>query len=214
MSARIPGPEDHMLLNPMSHRYEEITAAALQKLDREANHVIEHPERPHHFAFAIHRALLDAIPEANCFVHLHSKNGIAVACQEEGLRPISQFAMMVGEVGYHPYEGLAPTAEELGRAAKNFNGTKVLIMRRHGIFTWGRTISEAFWVTFHVERACEIQIAALGGGAEVIDATPEVVAGTAGRFTDPTHPDDNRVLTTSWDAALRLADRLDPGFRE
>ena len=81
----------------MSLRYEEITASSLQKLDRHGQHVLDHPERPHHFAFRIHRALLDAIPAAQCLVHLHSLPSIAVSCQEDGLLPISRVGGLVGK---------------------------------------------------------------------------------------------------------------------
>ena len=97
MTARVPGSDHQILINPMSLRYEEITASSLQKLDRHGQHVLDHPEHPHHFAFRIHRALLDAIPAAQCLVLLHSLPSIAVSCQVDGLLPIRRVGGLVGK---------------------------------------------------------------------------------------------------------------------
>src|SRR5258708_19881086 len=42
ISARIPGPEHHFLINPYGMLFEEITASSLVKIDLDAN-ILQHP---------------------------------------------------------------------------------------------------------------------------------------------------------------------------
>ena len=108
ISARVPGPDHHFLINPFGLRFDEITASNLVKIDIEGNPVgaTEHTVNP--AGFVIHSALHMARDDAQCVIHLHTDDGVAVAAQEDGLLPLSQHAMMVrGEVAYHDYEGIA-----------------------------------------------------------------------------------------------------------
>jgi ribulose-5-phosphate 4-epimerase/fuculose-1-phosphate aldolase len=130
------------------------------------------------------------------------------------LLPISQFAMMAGPIGYFDYEGFVPTKEDLARTAESFGGGKVVIMRRHGIMIWARAIPEAFWILFHLERAFEVQINAMSGGAQCTPASQDIIDSVHGQEFNQTHPDENRLMLASWDAAMRQMDRLDIGYRD
>jgi len=43
ISARIPGPEHHFLINPYGLMFDEITASSLVKVDQQCNKVIDSP---------------------------------------------------------------------------------------------------------------------------------------------------------------------------
>ena len=105
--------------------------------------------------------------------------------------------MMAGDVLHRDYEGLVPSDDELARLGAKMKDHRSTILRRHGIFAWGRTIPESFTVTFNLERVCEIQIAAV----QNVDF-------------NQAEPAENHVLLMGWGAVLRLLARLDPGFRE
>jgi ribulose-5-phosphate 4-epimerase/fuculose-1-phosphate aldolase len=110
ISARVPGPEHHFLINPFGLAFEEITASNLVKIDLDGQPVepTEHIVNP--AGFVIHSALHMAREDAQCVIHLHTDDGVAVSMQTDGLLPLSQHAMMVaGEVAYHDYEGSPST---------------------------------------------------------------------------------------------------------
>ncbi len=213
-SARVPGAGNHFLINPMSQCYEEITASALQKFGASGELALDHAEPAHGFAIKIHLEIYEAIPEAGCVIHLHSRFGAAVSMQEDGLLPISQFALMAGSAGYHDYEGLFPKPGEFERMAENFEGHKILVLRNHGILVWGRRIEDAFLTAYNLEKACEAQITAMAGGAQ-IRALPAVrIKATMAESATIHAGNEGRLANISWGAVLRKLDRIDPGFRD
>src|SRR5213075_3279908 len=85
ISARVPGPEHHFLINPYGLLFEEITASSLVKIDTEGNKVQETPFPVNQAGFTIHSALHMNRDDAHCVIHLHTTDGVAVASQEQGL---------------------------------------------------------------------------------------------------------------------------------
>jgi ribulose-5-phosphate 4-epimerase/fuculose-1-phosphate aldolase len=213
-SARVPGADNHFLINPMSRCYEEITASGLQKFDQTGELALSHAEPAHGFAIKIHLAIYDAIPEAGCVIHLHSKYSAAVSMQEDGLAPISQFALMAGSVGYHDYEGLFPKPGEFERMADNFKGHKILVLRNHGILVWGRRIEDTFLTAYNLEKAAEAQITAMSGGANIRALPQARIKATMGESATIHSGNDGRLANMSWGAVLRKLDRIDPGYRD
>src|SRR5215510_10797939 len=180
LSARVPGHPKQFLMHPAAILFEEVTASNLHKLDENCNHVIPSDEIPHKFAFPFHKGIYDAFPEAQCVMHLHTKAVTAVAMQDQGLVAGNQYAMWLGPIGYHNYEGLVSTPEEGERLAKNFKGSQIVLQKGHGFVLWGRSIHEAYMLAFLLNRACEVQIASLAGGVkpyvppqDVVDVVPE-----------------------------------------
>src|SRR5687768_17800977 len=98
ISARVPGPEHHFLINPYGMMFEEITASSLVKVDLAGNKVMESPFEINPAGFTIHGAVHEAREDAQCVMHLHTMQGVAVSCQKEGLLPISQQSLypMIG----------------------------------------------------------------------------------------------------------------------
>ncbi len=212
LSARVPGEPNHFLFHAAALLFEEVTASNLHKLDENCEHVVPCDEVQHRFAFPFHKGVYDAVPQANCVVHLHTKAATAVAMQDQGLIPGNQYAMWLGKIGYHYYEGLISTPEEGQRLTKAFEGTQIVIQKGHGLVLWGHSIPEAFMLAFVLNRACEVQIASLAGGVKpyippqgVLDIVPE----QARIITDGNAP-FNQI---SWAAMLRKLDREQPDYK-
>jgi ribulose-5-phosphate 4-epimerase/fuculose-1-phosphate aldolase len=212
ISARVPGEPSHYLFHAAALLFEEVTASNLHKLDERGEHVIPSEEVQHRFAFPFHKGVYDACPEANCVLHLHTKAATAVAMQEQGLIPGNQYALWLGKVGYHPYEGLVSTPEEGLRLAKAFEGTQIVVQKGHGIVLWGRSVHEAFMMGFLLNRACEVQIASMTGGVapyvppqSVIDVSP-----VQARIITSGDAPFNKM---TWAALLRKLDREQPDYK-
>ena len=162
ISARVPGPEHHFLVNPYGMLFEEITASTLVKVDMDGAVVgaSEFPVNP--AAFTIHSAVHMSRADAGCVIHLHTLDGVAVSAQEQGLLPLDQHAMLLlGDLAYHDYEGVALDLDERERLIADLGERNVMILRNHGTLTVGKTCADAFMRMFFLERACAIQTRAL-----------------------------------------------------
>jgi len=90
ISARVPGPEHHFLINPYGWMFGEITASSLVKVDLESRKVMPSDYDINPAGFVIHSAIHAARQDALCVMHTHTPNGVAVSAQKNGLLPISQ----------------------------------------------------------------------------------------------------------------------------
>src|SRR5436190_2567106 len=168
ISARVPGPEHHFLLNAYGMMFEEVTASSLIKIDLEGKKVMDSPHFLNPAGFTIHSAVHAAREDALCVMHLHTEGGIAVSAQKDGLLPISQQAMFPSaSLAYHDYEGLALNEAEKPRLVSDLGDKKNMILRNHGLLTIGSTVAEAFLSMYLLERACRIQILAQSGGGDL-----------------------------------------------
>jgi ribulose-5-phosphate 4-epimerase/fuculose-1-phosphate aldolase len=211
LSARVPGPEHHFLLNPYQLMFEEVTASSLVKVDMDGHPVGETPFITNAAGFTIHSALHMARPDAHAVMHLHTPHGQAVSAHSEGLLPLTQTAMLVREdVAYHDYEGVAVDLDERERIIADMGDKGAMLLRNHGTLTVGETVGEAFVRMYFLERACEAQILALSAGDANINnppqGAPEVTAqqGKMGLKL--------AAGALAWPALLRKAYRLDPAF--
>lgn len=159
VSARIPGTED-LLINAFGLAFEEVTASNLVKIDIEGN--VLDPESPFSInpaGFTIHSAVHIARHEAQCALHLHHPDAIAVASTKAGLQPYSQYsAFALASMSYHDYEGLAVNPDEIKRLQNNLGDANFMLLRNHGALTMGNTIGDAFMHMYDLLRACEIQV--------------------------------------------------------
>ena len=169
ISARVPGPAEHFLLNPFGLMYDEVTASNLVKVDLDGRIIGDTPHRINPAGFVIHSCVHRERPDLLCVAHTHTPAGAGVSAQAGGLLPISQTALLYKDlIGYHDYEGLALNLDEQKRLLADLGATKqLLFLRNHGILACGRTIPEAFIMLYYLEEACRIQIAAQAGGAVV-----------------------------------------------
>jgi ribulose-5-phosphate 4-epimerase/fuculose-1-phosphate aldolase len=169
ITVRIPGPERHFLINPFGLHYTEVTAANLVKVDLQGR-IVGHSDWPVNPAgFVLHSAIHEAIPEAHCVMHTHTTAGCAVACSAAGLsRDNFYSAQLHGRVAYHDFEGITVHEEEKPRVVRSIGRAQAVILRNHGLLSWGGTIAQAFAYLWTLQRACEIQVA----GAALGPTTP------------------------------------------
>lgn len=211
LSVRIPGPEHHFLMNPFDLMFDEVTASSLVKVDVQGNAVMATPFRTNPAGFTIHSAVHMGREDAQAVMHLHTPCGQAVAAQSEGLMPLTQTAMLIGnDVSYHHFEGVALDLDERERLVRDLGNRNLMILRNHGTLAVGETVAETFIRLYYLERACEAQIHALSAGVERLNqppqGTPEKTAeqGAAGL------PVVGKLL--AWPALRRRMDRLSPGY--
>ena len=213
ISARVPGPEHHFLINPYGWMFEEITASSLVKVDLEGRKVMPSDYDINPAGFVIHSAIHAARQDALCVMHTHTPNGVAVSAQKNGLLPISQQSMIVlASLGYHDYEGLALNEDEKPRLVRDLGDRKFLMLRNHGLLTAAPSIADAFVAMYTFEASCMIQLRAQSGGSELVPIPKTVLDGVQTALNKSTRGSGAGAL--AWPALLRKLDRLDPSFRE
>src|SRR4051795_1117486 len=152
LSARVPGPEHHFLLNPYNLMFEEVTASSFVKGDMNGLPAEPSPFITNPAGFTIHSALHMAREDAHAVMHLHTPHGQAVSAHNEGLLPLTQTAMLIrGELTYHDYEGVAVDLDERERIVADLGGKGAMLLRNHGTLTVGETIGEAFVKMYFLE---------------------------------------------------------------
>jgi ribulose-5-phosphate 4-epimerase/fuculose-1-phosphate aldolase len=212
ISIRVPGTEQHFLINPYGFLFEEITASSLVKVDLTGTIVMETPYFINPAGFTIHSAVHEARHDAQCVFHTHVAHGVAVSAQKRGLLPISQQSMFpLASIGYHNYEGVALNAEEKVRLVSDLGNNQALILRNHGLLTVGRTAAEAFLNMYVLESACRIQIMAQSGGADLVFIAEPILKGVSAQLDQVTKGLGADLV---WPALLRKLDRVDPGYKE
>lgn len=220
ISARIPGPEHHFLINDYGVMFHEMCASDLVKIDLDGNRIETGGQTPgmsgqtvNAAGFTIHSAIHAARPDLTCVIHTHTAAGIAVAAQEQGLLPISQHAMKYyGCLSYHGYEGIALDLDERARIVADLGRNRAMILRNHGLLVGGRTIPEAFLEIYFLERACQAQVAALSGGAKLVIPPPEVCEHTAAQYRLD-EADGMAHFKLAWRSALRLIENGPTDYR-
>jgi ribulose-5-phosphate 4-epimerase/fuculose-1-phosphate aldolase len=217
ISARVPGPENHFLLNRYGVMHHEMRASDLVKIDSEGRAVEEVSDWDgtgqlvNAAGFVIHSAVHMGRDDAHFVIHTHTQHGIAVSAQKSGLLPISQHAMkFYGHLAYHDYEGIALDEAERVRLVADLGTHNAMILRNHGLLVCGHTAAEAYDELYYLERACAAQIAAQSGGAELVIPPPEVCAHAAAQFRRPRPPE---ARLPAWNAALRLIENDRPDYR-
>ena len=209
ISARIPGPEHHFLINPYGLMFDEITASSLVKVDQSCNKLIDSPFPVNPAGFTIHSCIHQVREDAGCVLHTHSRAGVAVSAQKAGVLPISQQSTFVlASLAYHDYEGVALRDDERPRLQADIGTKNFLMLRNHGLLTVGRTIADAFLSMYTFENTCRIQIDAQSGG-ELVQVNPQIVAGIASVMKVATA---GMGAGIAWPALLRKLDRENPGY--
>ena len=173
ISARLPGPQQHFLINPYGLSFDEVTASNLVKIDVDGNPVGKNEFSANKAGFIIHSAIHMARPDALCVWHMHTLAGMAVSAQEEGLLPAHIYSHNFwNRLSYHDFEGPSMRLGERSRLVRSLSRNDALILRNHGLLTIGKTIPEAFIRFWRLNRACEVQLAAQGAKLRI--PSPEV----------------------------------------
>ncbi|MFA7503424.1 MAG: class II aldolase/adducin family protein [Burkholderiaceae bacterium] len=213
LSARLPGPEHHFLINPYGMMFDEITASSLVKVDMDCRPLLPSPYPVNPAGFVIHSAIHLGREDVVCVMHTHTPAGVAVSAQKDGLLPISQQASVaLASLAYHDYEGIAVREDEKARLQTDLGGASAMILRNHGLLTVGPSVADTFLTMFTLERACQVQVLAQSGGAELIPIDPGVLNGVR---------DAVRVVGAgrkggdiAWPALLRKLERVNPGHAD
>ncbi|MEY2757045.1 MAG: hypothetical protein RIR33_823 [Pseudomonadota bacterium] len=210
ISARVPGPEHHFLINPYGYFFNEITASSLVKIDLEGNIVepTEHMINP--AGFTIHSAIHAAREDAKFVLHIHTDAGIAVACTKEGLLPISQQALVVlPNLAYHNYEGIALDLDERERLVADLGDKTAMMLWNHGTLAVGATAAQCWTNIFFLERACQIQVMASAQGREHLRMAPDDAIETV-KQQQAMAAGMGAML--AWPGCLRKLNRESPGY--
>ena len=210
ITARLPGPEHHFLINPYGLLFEEITASSLIKVDGACNKISESAFPVNPAGFVIHSAVHEVREDAKCVLHTHTRAGVAVAAQKCGVLPISQQRTFVlASLAYHEYEGVAFRPDEKPRLQADLGNATFLCLRNHGLLTVGATVADAWLAMYTFESACQIQVAAQAGG-ELVSVDPAIVAGVAQAFKVQTGGLGGAFV---WPSLLRKLERADTSYR-
>jgi ribulose-5-phosphate 4-epimerase/fuculose-1-phosphate aldolase len=213
-SARVPGEPNQFLINPMGLMFDEITASNLLKMDLDGNLVEPSDYEANRAGYIIHSAIYMGRADVQCVIHTHTEADIAIGALEEGLLPLSQWAMrFYNRLGYHDYEGVSLDLDERERLQRNIGEHPVLVLRNHGLLATGRNVAEAFLLTYQFERSAEAQLkimAAVAAGAKMVVPSPGTCERQAALFAG----NEPRLQgQREWPALLRLADKLDASYR-
>ena len=211
ISARLPGPEHHFLINPYGLMFDEITASSLVKVDQQCNKLIDSPYPVNPAGFVIHSAVHEVREDAGCVLHTHTRAGVAVSAQKAGILPLSQQSTFVlASLAYHAYEGVAFRDAEKPRLQADLGRANFLVLRNHGLLTVGKTIADAFLSMYTFEATCQIQIGAQAGGA-LTHVNPQIVQGVAEAMRVQTGGLGGSFV---WPALIRKLNRLDPSYQD
>ncbi len=219
ISARVPGNDEHFLINPFGMLYEEITASSLIKIDLAGNIVANaNPEYSINLpGYVIHGAIHGARHDAMCVLHTHTNAGMAISSLKCGLLPITQTAMRWPRIAYHDYEGVVVDLDEQSRLVKNLGDCDVMILRNHGLLSIGRTIGEAFNNIYRLERACQTQLLAMSANSELLMPPPEVTKRSNDQLALSPTPDAQGKRrahgSMEWPALKRLLDRRNSSYK-
>ncbi len=211
ITARVPGIHDQFLINPYGLMFDEITASSLVKIDLNGNKMDDSPFLVNPAGFTIHSAVHSARDDAQCVLHVHSLNGVAVSAQKAGLLPLSQQSIFIlSSLAYHDYEGVALREDEKARLVADLGDKMHFMLRNHGLLTLGSTIADAFLNMYTFETACNIQIRAQAGGGPLI-TIPDSIVNTAQAQARAATKSLGGML--AWPGLLRRLDRADGSYR-
>ena len=213
ITVKLPGDDHHFLINPYGLHYSEVKASNLVKVDIEGNIVEDTDYAVNPAGIVIHTAIHAARPDVTCITHTHTDAGMAVACSVEGLRNDNFYsALLHNRVAYHDFEGITVMDDEKPRLVANLGDKNMLILRNHGLLTCGRSIAEAFYSMWAMQRSCEVQLACDSSGKGMIPVGDEVLARTEQLMTMQSMGQPAGELEFA--VLKRIIEKIDPSFVE
>ena len=212
ISAKIPGTET-FLINPYGLMFHEISASSLVKVDLAGRKLMDSPFAINPAGYTIHSAVHEARDDVGCVLHIHTPAGIAVSAQKQGLLPLSQQSLFVlSSLAYHGYEGVALDHDEKARLQADLADKHFMILPNHGLLTAFASIEDAFLGMFTLQRACEIQVLAQTGGAELIHIPQTILQGAGAMLQGVMRTSQGLGGALAWPALLRKLDQQMPGY--
>ena len=207
LTARVPGPEKHFLINPYGLMYDEINASNLVKINLEGKKVEESDWEVNPAGFIIHSAVHSSKSHAHCVMHTHTNAGMAMAALKKGLINIDfSGSAFHNRVAYHDFEGVTLRQDECERIADDLGEKSIMVLKNHGLLTTGETVAEAFMKLYTLESACKVQLLARACG-EDYEFVPDDVAESHARDLK-----DAASYKLAFRALVRRMLRKDPTF--
>lgn len=214
ITVRVPseasGGELQFLINPFGLHYDEVTASNLVKIDARGRVVEDCGYKANPAGFTLHSAIHSGVANAHCVMHTHTTAGSAVACSAAGLSMDNFYAAMLhGRLAYHEFEGITVHADEGPRVVHSIGHAQAVILKNHGLLSWGVDIPQAFAYLWTLQRACDIQVAgaALGACTPIDEAVQRKASADALQF-DPRYGGGRDVF----DALVRAVNRRDASY--
>ncbi|XP_006135073.1 gamma-adducin isoform X1 [Pelodiscus sinensis] len=170
ITVRVSKEHDHILIIPRGLSFSEASASNLVKVNILGDVVDQGSTNLSidNAGFSPHAAIYSMRPDVRCVIHIHTPATAAVSSMKCGILPISQEALILGDVAYYNYQGSLDEQEERIQLQKVLGPScKVLVLRNHGVVALGETLEEAFHYIFNVQLACEIQVHALAGAGGI-----------------------------------------------
>lgn len=208
----VSGDDKQFLINPFGLHYSEVTASNLVKINLKGD-ILDGSKFPVNPAgFVLHSTLHDGIDGAHCVMHTHTTAGVAVASLKDGLSQSNFYSAQLHDmVAYHDFEGITVHMEEGPRVLKSIGNKQAVILRNHGLVSWGSTLPEAFAILWTLQRACEIQMATLSMGQPL--PVPEAVAAKCTRDSLQFDQKHGGAGVDVFDALTRQVDRIDDSYK-
>jgi ribulose-5-phosphate 4-epimerase/fuculose-1-phosphate aldolase len=212
ITTQVPGEPGAFLLNPHGMLYDQMTASCFIKINL-AGDILFNPTEytTNRAGYVIHSCIHAARHDVDCIIHSHTIAGMAVSAMKCGLLPLAQTSMRFARIAYHDYEGVVLNLDEQERLLRDLGDGEAMILRNHGLLTVGASIPEAFNTMFRLERACQVQVAAMAANTE-LTIPPESIVMDSYRLYQPGVR--RRFGVLEWPALLKKLDRLDPSYRE
>ena len=211
ITLRVPGPEKRFLINPFGLHYREVKASNLVLIDIEGNVLRDSGWPVNRAGFVIHSALHAAKPNVMCVMHTHTTNGIAVASLKKGLSSDNFYgAMLHGRVAYHDLQGVTVDTAERESLVRDLGDKHVMILRNHGLLSWGESVAQAYLRLWTLQRACDVQVAAGQAGGEVNRLSQPVID----KMLAESGPGETKTCEDVFAALVRLVDARDPSYKD
>jgi ribulose-5-phosphate 4-epimerase/fuculose-1-phosphate aldolase len=209
ITLRVRGAETIFLINPFGLHYSEVTASNLVAVDIDGRPVRPAKHPINLAGFVTHSAIHAHIPAAHCVMHTHTTTGVAVACLDDGLSHDTFYgAQLDGRIAYHEFEGVTVNADERERMIASIGDKRVVILRNHGLLSWGETLEEAFMWLWLLQRACDVQLAAASAGR--LRPLPKSALAQTRLEAAGAQP---AVCKAAFDALVRKIDAVDSSYK-
>lgn len=177
ITARLPDASDQFIICPQGLGWDEMTASNLIKADVSGRILSQSELSPGPAGLNFHSAILGALPNVACTMHIHPSAGVVISALKQGLMILDQRGCLLNnEVAYHDFEGYAKAKDEAPRIVAELGKKRTMIMRNHGLLAVGRTLGEMFYFMGKLIKACELQERVMATGGEINPIPPEVIA--------------------------------------
>jgi ribulose-5-phosphate 4-epimerase/fuculose-1-phosphate aldolase len=212
ITTRVPGEDGAFLINPYGMLYDQMYASCFIKIDIDGNVLFNPTEFGINRAgYVIHSCIHRARHSTDCVIHSHTIAGMAVSAMKCGLLPLAQTSMRFAKIAYHEYMGVVLDLSEQESLLRDLGDEEGMILRNHGLLVACGSIPEAFNSIYRLERACQVQVAALSCNTE-LQIPDEKVVMDSYRLYQPGVRRKFGVL--EWPALLAKLDRIDTSYRD